>query len=146
MVLEGWIDYINDYLKYKAKEWRLPTKLSCYDEIPYQMLHRIASACVTAKERCGTAAVIYQLFYDGEHRKGSVSSFTSTNQAKTTAEFLNNSYKTLFPDNVQTEMVFHTVMIETEIKRETEITAPYNDIFLLMQEKDVYDFKLPLKF
>lgn len=60
-VLKGWLKYIQDADKTRIKSvdeiWGSKT-------IPYQLVHRIASACKVAKDKSREPVVIYHLFYD----------------------------------------------------------------------------------
>lgn len=60
-VLQGWLDYIlaiDNALQIKTADDLIGKK------IPYQMLHRIASACKVAHDNNLSPVVIYQLFYE----------------------------------------------------------------------------------
>ena len=67
-VLECWRSYINDYLNDKGCNSRIA---EVPKDIPYQLLHRVASACYTAMQnKKKTAIVVYHLFYNkGEDGK-----------------------------------------------------------------------------
>lgn len=65
-VIKGWLKYINDY-----NQLREDKVLS----IPYQLVHRIASACKVAKDYNIAPMVVYQLFYD-ETTKNNMGKFS----------------------------------------------------------------------
>ena len=59
-VLEGWLKYIQDAQKTNLKG----VDEICESDIPYQLVHRVASACKAAKDNNQQPVVIYHLFYD----------------------------------------------------------------------------------
>ena len=64
-VLEGWLKYIQDIRKTNLEN----VNSICTSDIPYQLVHRIASACKTAKDNNKQPVVIYHLFYDKNLKK-----------------------------------------------------------------------------
>lgn len=62
-ILDCWIKYIGTYGKISSAEELF--KNDNWRELPYQFLHRTASACF----KCSNPVLVYQLFYDEEHRK-----------------------------------------------------------------------------
>ncbi len=147
-VLKGWFKYINDYI---GSDVLKIDEFCRYGDIPYQMVHRIASACKTAMEKSGRkAVVIYQLFYDGEPY-WSEDVVTRKNMEDLAGE-LTQQYELLFSNNLPETISFRSVLIETRIrdimkgdieivaKRSREDAAAYNDLFILMQERDIYEF------
>lgn len=141
-VLDGWLSYINDYLGKRESKFILNRTNLKEGKIPYQMLHRIASACAVASgtEGRARAVVIYQLFYDDDTRE----------KMESFAQMLNDSYGALFP--YANMMHFFVNKVKVVIKEKAEIEkianrachdkSAFNDIFILMQDKEVYDFSL----
>jgi hypothetical protein len=142
-VFKGWIEYINKYLKQKNKGSRIDG--NCIKGIPYQMLHRIASAChvatsLLAKDKTAEAIVIYQLFYNDE---------TKTRMEKFATKLLEN-YKAIFGD--EDSVRFHVIMTEVKICDDFEIIKEqcktdqgkydWNELFRLMQTNCIYKFPL----
>ena len=136
LVLIGWINYINKFLP------------KCLDvdkinlaKIPYQFLHRIASACYVASLKKDIVPVVaYQLFYDDGHNG-------TENEMKDFAVELKEAYNELFQGNAPVR--FNVIQVKTEIDKvvkdaiqgiRSERADALNDIFLIMQEKDVYRF------
>lgn len=110
-VLNSWIEYINRYFeKQDSSIGEIDADKIADTAIPYQLLHRIASACASAcpmadktegkEERTKVAAVIYQLFYSDESLQNSAGGKNSTLEvAKGFAEkYLQKGYDTLFKD------------------------------------------------
>lgn len=58
-VIKNWLGYISKYtrINYSLKE---------FEDIEYQILHRVASSCSLNKEKC---VVLYQLFYEDNKKK-----------------------------------------------------------------------------
>lgn len=143
-VLKGWIKYINAFVKSEVLETE---NLGEYAKIPYQLLHRIASACAVAQQQGKSEAiVIYQLFYDSEGcvSKGEMKSF-----AKGLAEHYGNLFKRL------KKVRFYLALVETKINQSPKLVeilnrvtdkdrSSLNDIFVLMQTEDVYEFSVPI--
>lgn len=92
-VINGWLKYINDYLEHikDYNKLREDKVLS----IPYQLVHRIASACKVANDykvandRNMTPMVVYQLFYD-ETTKDNMEKFSQNLLAHISELALNN--------------------------------------------------------
>ena len=145
-VLEGWIKYINDYLDNSINEQIDKSK------IPYQMLHRIASACAVAN-KCNKAKaiVIYQLFYNGQTKGGTKASMLKF------CEKLKAGYNELFSCKKLSKISF--CIIQTEVVCENfeafKEKCPkgkdkngkdkyyWNALFRLMQKNPIYTFPEP---
>ncbi len=146
-VLNGWIAYIDEYLKDRGSNWKMKTA-EAIEEIPYQLLHRVASACYAAKERNKTnAIVIYHLFYDTG--KSGTESYMRNNYANNLGEWFSMMFEP--SDEGKLPIAFHVILTKVTLpsndsdvgKRFGSIKRrDYNDIFVLMQEKDVYSFDL----
>ena len=144
-VLKGWIAYIDEYLKYRGSNRRMKVA-EALDDVPYQLLHRVASACYAAKEENKTNAVVaYHLFFD-TGKRGTESYMMNY------ANNLWTWFSAMFEpsDERDIPIAFHVISTEVELpskdspigKRFGSIKRrDYNDIFVLMQEKDVYSFK-----
>ena len=136
MVLQGWISYINQFLKLNHCE-PIPNdnKKSIYDEIPYQLLHRMASACAIAvKSPQKRPIVLYQLFCD---------SVKLTKRLETFSRELKQAYRVLFSG--KSPFTFLIARISTEIIEADDMKEKENQnkIFNLMCNREVYKFNLP---
>jgi hypothetical protein len=159
-VLEGWIQYINDYLEKKGFGKKAVTvNDGDYSTIPYQLLHRIASACAVAAEK--EAAVIYQLFYSSD----SDENITKDNDwVNITCEKVNHfatklqkGYEALFKNIERPVPIQFCIMGTKVVKGESFDDAvqkckmcqkPYdwNELFLEMQQgKEIYKFPIESK-
>lgn len=134
-VLDGWIEYINKYLgKEVIKRGSINLR-----QIPYQMLHRIASACQVAicLGSGAKAVVVYQLFYDAEtapFKDGFV-------------EDLKKGYKELLGDGetIQFRIIETKVVknISEDIRKWCKTDQgedDLNELFRIMQNKPIYEF------
>ena len=158
-VLKGWIQYINDYAGSDILDAR---HLEVYDDIPYQLLHRIASACAIAQQQKKEAVVIYQLFYDND-ADGNGRAVTEDAVEVFAKKKLCSKFYELFKDCKGKRPEFHIVKVNTTMdmargrndefaevlkraktgKRDKKKSA-LSDIFVLMQRSaangDVYKF------
>lgn len=148
-VLNGWIEYIDAYLKDRGSNRKMKIA-DAIEEIPYQLLHRVASACYAAchatKERHkAKAIVVYHLFYD--IGKGGTKSYMEKNYAVNLGRWFSMMFEP--SDEMDIPIDFHVVLTKVMLppndsdigKRFDSIKRnDYNDIFVLMQEKDVYSF------
>ena len=143
-VLNGWIAYINEYLEDRGSNWKMKRAESIKD-IPYQLLHRVASACHVARKK--KAIVVYHLFYDIGKR--GTKSYMMNNYATKLGDWFSMMFEP--SDGEKLPIAFHVILTEVRLpsdesgigKRFGSIKRrDYNDIFLLMQEKDVYSFGL----
>ncbi len=136
-VLAGWLKYIQDFggidilpkddIQSFVEDF---TKKGETQNIPYQLIHRIASACAVAKERaCENAVVIYQLFNDsdGEMEK----------KRDAFSKKLQEAVQVL---GIKDTIKFYVVGVETKYERGDDKPERLNDLFLEMQEKPVYSF------
>ncbi len=167
-VLNGWIKYINEYLDVKklSSEKKL-CKMAVegpagrvddgdytiipdhYKTIPYQLLHRIASACAVAN-KCNTdankrntdAIVIYQLFYN--ENNGDLKEITEK-KVQTFANKLNEGYAKLFGK----EKPIQFCIMKTKVTKGEDFDAAIeqckkgddlNELFLAMQHQNIYSF------
>lgn len=138
-VLSGWLDYINKFLP-GGKHLDIG-KINCA-KIPYQFLHRVASACyVAALKKDVVPVVAYQLFYDDGNNG-------TEDHMKKFSEELKEAYRELFDGDapvrfniikVKTEIIDNDV-IDTIRGSLSERRDAFNDIFMIMQEEDVYRF------
>ncbi len=145
-VLNGWIAYIDEYLKDRGSKLKMKNA-EALKKIPYQLLHRVASACHAAKEgNKATAVVVYHLFYDSG--KGGTELVMRNNYENKLGEW----FSMMFEPTGEREhpIAFHVILTEVKLpsndsdvgKRFASIKrGDYNDIFLLMQDNDVYSFE-----
>ena len=145
-VLEGCIKYINEYLKDKGGH-----EISLKDEghriIPYQLLHRVASACAVAKEKGMTATVIYQLFYNDEREKDDWKSIPYDKVDKFGAD-LQKGFVALFKDLKKPVPIQFCIMKTKVAKgkyfdtamRKCKKDGDLNELFLEMQHLNIYSF------
>lgn len=148
-VLTGWIKYINKYVGPSMGELD-PDKIA-ETTIPYQLLHRIASACAVANERKTDAIVIYQLFYNDQPQDGM--EIITEETVKNLAKELDSGYKALFKNDEP--VLFY--IIKTKVKPCKNIEAleqlcpvdtskigggkcDWNALFLEMQKRPIYTF------
>ncbi len=144
-VLNGWIAYINDYLKASGSNRKMKAA-EAIEEIPYQLLHRVASACHAANERNKANAIVaYHLFYD-TGKSGTVS-YMESNYAKNLEEWFSMMFEP--SDEGKFPITFHVILTEVKLPpNDSDVgkrfggmkRRDYNDIFVLMQDKDVYSF------
>ena len=136
LVLNGWLDYINKFLP-NNKCLDIDNNIA---QIPYQFLHRVASACYVAMKKGVVPVVIYQLFFDDGNNG------TEEDMRRFTSE-LTESYNELFQGDAPIR--FNVIQVKTEIDNVvrdeirgtlSERADAFNDIFLTMQEKEVYRF------
>jgi len=139
-VLNGWLDYINKFLP--SSKLLDIDKIIDRGKIPYQFLHRVASACYVASlKRDVVPVVAYQLFYDDGNNG-------TENNMKKFSEELKEAYKELFDGEAPVR--FNIIKVKTEIIDNgvidtirgslSERRDAFNDIFMIMQEEDVYRF------
>lgn len=137
LVLSGWIACINKFLP-SGKHLDVG-RVRCA-QIPYQFLHRVASACYVATNKNVMPIVVYQLFYDDGNNG-------TENEMKKFAADLEKAYKVLFPDGAH--VWFNIIRVKTDMENGIidtikgalpERADAFNDIFLIMQEKEVYKF------
>ena len=145
-VLKGWEEYINQYIKGCACD-----KITVTDDMPYQLLHRVASACYVAMQngKKNNAVVIYHLFYSNQEEH---------NKAESFANKLENSVRKMFGQLSDGELPisFHVIMTEVEfpqkgspaetflnsvLERSRKNQKFYSELFVLMQKINVYSFK-----
>ncbi len=154
-VLNGWIKYINEYIgEEKLNEIAIDNggdKIipDHYESIPYQLLHRVASACAVAKKKGTTAAVIYQLFYNDENSsedEGWV--VVKKRDVEEFANKLRTGFETLFKGFREPEPIQFSIMI-TKVSKGKDFDAAIekckksddlNELFLEMQHRDIYSF------
>lgn len=122
-VLNGWIKYISDY--------GCDVCCSKIEEIPYQLVHRIASACAVAQNG-RKAAVVYQLFYDKE-TKDNMREFAEK-LTKSYHDFLCTRRKNILFSIVGTEVLPESFKLLSEFDGEP------NSLFLEMQNRSIYKF------
>jgi len=154
-VLNGWINYINEYIG----EEKLNTIVvdngddktipDHYKSIPYQLLHRIASACAEAKKKNKKATVIYQLFYSDETSfKDAGWEVVTKGDVKKFAKKLRTGFVTLFKGFREPEPIQFSIMITKVSKGEgfddaiekCKKSDDLNELFLEMQHRDIYSF------
>jgi len=112
-VLNHWYENIKDFIACD--------KIDSSSTIPYQFLHRTASACFDNKKQ---AIVIYQLFYD-EETKLKLDNFIS---------LITKSVQFLKPKE---KLSFYIWNIETELQN-TEVSK--DNVFQEMKRSDIYKF------
>lgn len=130
-VLTGWLTLINGYLGKGKSPIRHDNKI--IEGVPYQLLHRIASACAIANGR--EASIIYQLFYGGDITKEDALRFAKT---------LKMGYASLF--NNAHPIRFRTILSQVEKCKDFEKIKEQckrgNALFRKMQTKCLYKFPL----
>ena len=131
-VLAGWLKYIVDFGGIDnlpdIKDFAQKDEVK---KVPYQLIHRIASACAVAKEgkKRKKAIVVYQLFYDHKQE----------NQKKMDA-FSDKLYKAVCALGIKDTVKFYVIGVEAKYERGNEKPERLSDLFLEMQEKPVYSF------
>lgn len=145
-VLNGWEEYINKYL-----EGRVCGKIMATDDMPYQLFHRIASACYAAMLEEGRkkyAVIIYHLFHSNQEEYG---------KAKKFAENLENAVHKISGQLADGELPisFHVILTEVKfprrgsriekslngiLERSRKESKFYNELFVLMQKANVFSF------
>ena len=145
-VLNGWEAYINNYLK-----GRVCGEITVTDDMPYQLLHRVASACYAAMQdsKKKSAVVIYHLFYSNQEEHGK-----ATNFAKGLKNFVSKMFGQ-FTDG-ELPISFHVILTEVKfppkdsraetclnriLERSRKEQKFYSELFLLMQKINVYSFE-----
>lgn len=134
-VLDGWLTYIREYIESHAgNSTAIPSSESIiqdHPEVPYQLIHRIASACKVAEENSCTPVTVYHLFYEANKRE-------KTNAFATSR--LYTSFQNVFADIAHLLPFF---VVSTEVstnKRITDKIKRTNDLFDEMQHNTVYNF------
>ena len=140
-VRDGWLQYINTYLKDRGFA-EISPKEEDYKIIPYQMLHRIASACAVANERKTDAIVIYQLFYN--ENNGDLKEITEK-KVQTFANKLNEGYAKLFGKEKPIQFRIMKTKVTKGKDFDTAIAKCKNcgdlsELFLEMQHREIYSF------
>ena len=145
-VLNGWEGYINNYLN-----GHLCGKITVTDDMPYQLLHRVASACYAAMQdgKKKNAVAIYHLFYSNKEEYGKANEF---------AKKLENSVRKMFGQYTDGELPisFHVILTEVKfppkgsraetclnsiLERSRKEQKFYSELFVLMQKVNVYSFE-----
>lgn len=98
-VLEGWLEYIKKFGALTDEKIIAQDKV-VQKQIPYQLLHRIASACTAAKPG-GEAYVLYHLFWDS----------TTHEKMRKFADSLFRQFKELDLQNGKTSLI----VVSTEV-------------------------------
>jgi len=117
-VLDHWIEIIKPYLSNNLSNQVFKNKIAT---IPYQFLHRTASACF---ENNGKAYVIYQIFYDS-HTKIKMDKFISI--LKKSVEILNPNEK----------LKFYLYSIEIDLVKEINKES----VLKFIKNNQLYSFK-----
>ena len=126
-------------------------KITVTDDMPYQLLHRVASACYAAMQdgKKKSAVVIYHLFYSNQEEHDKATDF---------AKDLKDSVRKMFGQFVDGELPISFHVILTEVKfppkgsraetclnsilaRSRKERKFYSELFVLMQEVNVYSFE-----
>ena len=126
-VLKGWLQYIFEADCF-ATNLEFHERRSQIQTVPYQLVHRIASACAVAKKKQVLPVVIYQIFYDDDTRE----------KASKFAVNLRAWVKTL---GLKSDFRFYAIGVPI-LKGPKKTTKP-NDLFLQMKKDDVYTFGEP---
>lgn len=145
-VLKGWEGYINKYL-----EGRERATITATDDMPYQLFHRVASACYAAMLDGGkkNAVVIYHLFYGSKNEYDTAKKF---------AENIESMIYKIFGESAGGELPisFHVILTEVKLPpsgsvaedklkcvlvRAKKEPKSYNELFVLMQKYNVYSFE-----
>ena len=139
-VLAGWLKYIMDFggidILHKENIQRFVEDFIQKEEMkntPYQLIHRIASACAVAKEKSFEKVkviIVYQLFYDHDQ-----------NMTQKMKEFSKKLQTAVCTRGIKDVIKFYVVGVEARYEKEDEKPERLNDLFLEMQ-KDiaVYSF------
>ena len=128
-VLNGWLSCINSHCSAKLSSAKLT--IDSVKDTPYQLIHRISSACVAAKSENGihakTPLVVYHLFHDAE----------ITDKTNKFASNLKEWFEELSIANIQ------FAVLKTEIKEGFPICVAeeeLNELFIKMQKESLYTF------
>ena len=122
-VLQGWLSYI--VKKGCAKQEQIDGLLGELSDVPYQLFHRIASACAASLDPKRKPVVIYQVFCDEKEKAEDFSRITKG--------YFDVLAKTLDLQNVD----FHVVITPVTNKPESgTCKADLGQLFLRMLEKD----------
>lgn len=124
-ILKCWIDYINDNGYGSIPEVEELLNNDKWRELPYQFLHRTASACFNCKH----PILVYQLFYDNTKE--------STDKLKDFKKLLSD-----WAEKLQLKLPFF--IIETEVNLNSPAFAENlenpSDLFIYMKNKEQYKF------
>ena len=155
-IKKGWINYINEYLAETNPNIRKIDEEKISNEIvPYQLLHRIASACVVAKgegmeDGKKGAAIIYQLFYNDFLNDDPKVKSVNDADVEAFKEKLQKGYEALFKDCESVPIKFF--IVKTLVKKglnfgnamqsiKAQITPDWNELFIEMQKQGgIYEF------
>lgn len=127
-VLNGWLKYISEAncfaANLKDSERQIQIK-----NVPYQLVHRIASACAVANRMNVSPAVIYQIFYDKE---------TCIKAAKFATNLLHSWINDL---GLKSDFKFYAIGVPTYYKPQK--VTKLNSLFLKMKTDAIYTFGRP---
>ena len=124
---KDWLKYIFDTDGFTPNP-EVREHISQIQTVPYQLIHRIASACAVANKKQVLPVVIYQIFYDDDTRE----------KASKFAVNLRRWVKTL---GLKSDFRFYAIGVPI-LKGPKKTTKP-NDLFLQMKKDDVYTFGEP---
>ena len=95
--------------------------------VPYQLIHRIASACKVANDKAVKPMVVYQLFYDND-TEASMNRF---------AKRLHSAFEKL---GLTGRIPFHVIATQVTRFPDNPPKGKLNDLFLEMLNGEVYAF------
>ena len=127
-VLNGWLKYISEANCFAAN-LKDSERVSQIKNVPYQLVHRIASACAVANRMNVSPAVIYQIFYDKE-------------TCKKAAKFATNLLHSWINDlGLKSDFKFYAIGVPTYYKPQK--VTKLNSLFLKMKTDAIYTFGQP---
>ena len=123
-VLKGWLKYISAVVK----GWGIDIENDPdIQRVPYQLIHRIASACKVANDKAVKPMVVYQLFYDDD-TKASMNRF---------AKRLHSAFAML---GLTGKIPFHVIATQVTQFPDKPSKGKLNDLFLEMLNGEIYAF------
>ena len=124
-VLRGWLEYISEAVG--GWDIDIENNPESAQVIPYQLIHRIASACKVANDKAVKPMVVYQLFYDN-YTEASMNRF---------AKRLHSAFAKL---GLTGKIPFHVIATLVTRFQNNPPKGKLNDLFLEMLNGEVYAF------
>jgi len=124
-VLRGWLEYIRGAVG--SWDIDIANNPEIAQVVPYQLIHRIASACKVANDKAVKPMVVYQLFYDND-TEASMNRF---------AKRIHSAFAKL---GLTGKMPFHVIATPVTQIPTRPSKGKLNDLFLEMLNGEVYAF------
>jgi len=123
--LRGWLEYIREAVG--GWDIDIENDPEIAQRVPYQLIHRIASACKVANDKAVKPMVVYQLFYDND-TEASMNRF---------AKRLHSAFAKL---ELTGKIPFYVIATPVTQVLNRPSKGKLNDLFLEMLNGEVYAF------